>query len=236
MPDTHGSLKPVFDPLNRESYRRRCESVVPSIYLTFISIIEGIALGLLVQQLFVQPTAPSSMVDLPTQFLERAPYALSNFLSIIIVTYEYIALTLVHRYSYRLRDTVIIFTLGFCQIAPSFFLDHPNSWWTANVFFCGAGVIAYVNEANRNRKEAFEAEGIYPMTRSKLRFDLLVSISATLWCSFAVFAFSVARWEWLNGRAPKLLMLIPMVAVQVGILFWERSYITNIHKKLGLEW
>lgn len=41
----------LFAPLNHESYQRRCESIVPSIYLTLISIIEGVALGLLAQQL-----------------------------------------------------------------------------------------------------------------------------------------------------------------------------------------
>ena len=70
-------LEAVFEPLDKESYRRRCENVVPSIYLTFISIIEGIALGLLAQQLFSLPTDGSDRI---VQFWARAPYALSTFM------------------------------------------------------------------------------------------------------------------------------------------------------------
>ena len=157
----------------------------------------------------------------------RAPYAMSSLLSIIVVTYEFIVLTLVHRYSYRLRDTTILFILGFCQIVPSFFLDEPAFWWTANISFCFAGALAFANELARNKKEAFVVDGIHSMAISKLKFDVGVSLLATGWsCAVAVW---LSKWF---GIA----LLVPMVPVKLGILVWERNYITRTHEKLGLEW
>ena len=168
----------VFTPLDRNEYKTRCESLIPTIYLTFISIIEGVALGLLAQQFFTFSSDSKSHIE---DLYVRAPYALSTFLSMVIVTYEYIVLTLVERYSYQLLDTIILFGLGLFQIGPSFFLSDPLWWWATNAVFCAAGVIAFINELYRSKEYAFAEKGIYHMTKRKLQFDVCVSVMAAVW-------------------------------------------------------
>jgi hypothetical protein len=248
------SLEQIFRPLNKKTYKERCENIVPSIYLTFISIIEGVALGLLAQQLFTFPIGESDRLG---ELMARAPYALSTLLSMIIVTYEYIVLTLVHRYSYRLRDTIILFGLGLFQIGPIFFLSEPTWWWATNIFFCGAGAVAFKNESSRNTEPAFDTRDIYSMTMKKLRFDAWISLIATFWCGFAAGALFIGShmneqndtlgWLLVSEPVQQFLafrdrhpspwfLLAPMLLVQSGILLYESMHIRRIHKKLGLVW
>lgn len=171
--------------------------------------------------------------------MDRAPYAFITFVSMIIVTYEYIVLTLVHRYSYHLRDTVILFGLGFAQIVPVFFLHEPPWWWVGNILFCSAGVVAFTNESIRNKDASFGFPGIYPMTKAKLRFDIGLSILATIWCCSAagvLFKVPTVLFQGSTISIDPLWFLLPMLVVQATILLRERKYIRNIHAKLGFSW
>lgn len=127
---------------------------------------------------------------------------------------------------------VILFGLGFAQIVPIFFLHEPPWWWVGNILFCGAGTAAFINESNRNKETAFGVPGIYPVTQAKLRFDRGGSVLATLWCSIA----AGVLFTFPNPSFSPLLLLIPMLVVQIGILYRERKYIRLIHAKLGFVW
>jgi hypothetical protein len=243
----------IFEPLSAMLYRQRFESIIPSIYLTFVSIIEGVALGLLAQQMFTfSPNNGNHFGAL----VGRAPYALSTLLSMVIVTYEYIVLTLIHRYSYQLLDVVILFMLGLSQIGPIFFLNDPIGWWAGNICFCGVGAVAFVNESYRNKPAAFGVSEIYRMIVVKLRFDIFVALLATVWSGFGVFLLlgnnrgepnTILRTilvsrpmqaivDFTSGWRSPWMLLLPMIVIQLGILIYEDMHLRRIQKKLGLVW
>ena len=94
------------------------------------------------------------------------------------------------------------------------------------------------------------------MTKAKLRFDVGVSILATVWCCIAAVVVlgrktqqsagildGLIRCEpiqWVVAFAGQYvsrgMLLAPMFLVQFGILYYEDMHMRRIHGKFGFDW
>jgi len=111
-------IKETLEPLTRDVLVRRSLATFPDGYLNHISIIQGVALGLLIQQAFVAITS-DKYSEYRIGILGEATLL---FLCVVIVSYEYIWFLTIMRWTPRFSDTLIPLALGVTEIIPIFLL------------------------------------------------------------------------------------------------------------------
>lgn len=170
------------------------ESFAPS-YLTLISIIEGVLLALLFEQLAdrhgaLQLGDPGVLV------------LFNNFLLIVLVWNEYRMGSSMFRWVPYLLDAIIPFALGSLQAALVLASAHRLSWlgWLATFYL--AAVIAYENMYRRAGEEqcnAFSLEHNRGFRRMNVTACLIAS--AAIWTLFLLHRLrgSVPGWGTLTA-------------------------------------
>ena len=145
-------------------------------YLTLISIIQSLVLGLLLTGVFKQLSMDLSHLPGWGYFLR----ALASFLLAILVWHEYAIGAATDQWAPGFLDSLIPFFFGVVQFAmiefasPTYKIDVLNlsneQGWLLFVFlFCCVGALAYWNQdANRKRENSG-----YEMPRQKLKFEYL---------------------------------------------------------------
>jgi hypothetical protein len=121
------------------------ESFAPS-YLTLVSIIEGVLLGLTIEliatgYIALNPADPAILL------------VLNNVLLIVLVWNEYRMGASMFRWVPSLPDAMIPFMIGGSQAALLLTLHRPLSWLTWLAGFYAAAMIAYCNMYYRARQE-----------------------------------------------------------------------------------
>jgi hypothetical protein len=126
------------------------ESFAPS-YLTLVSIIEGVFLGLTIElvatgHIVLNPADPAILL------------VLNNVLLIALVWNEYRMGSSMYRWVPHLPDAMIPFMIGVFQAALLLTLHRPLNWLTWLAGFYAAAMIAYCNmyyRAGREERNAF---------------------------------------------------------------------------------
>lgn len=165
------------------------DSFAPS-YLTLISIIEGVLLGLLFElvaegRIVFRPGEPTTLL------------VLNDVLLIMLVWNEYRMGSCMFRWVPSLADAVIPFTVGGIQAALILSTHRPLAWlaWLA-AFYLG-GMVAY---ENMYRSSAAEERNAFVLARNRrfrrLNPRLSVALSAALWALFALHAVRESRPGW----------------------------------------
>ena len=127
--------KTIYDPTNTRVFRKRMEDSFPSIYLNGISIIQGVALGLLCEQIFKDITPENQNIFFATwNHPIKNFYALMSLCCIICVLYEYNWFVGTYRWSQKLIDTLIPVFLGFFEIAAILNINTHYNWWLYTFF------------------------------------------------------------------------------------------------------
>ncbi|MBI5796554.1 MAG: hypothetical protein HZA47_09630 [Planctomycetes bacterium] len=164
----------IYDLLDRQEFKSRMVNSFPAVYLTIISIIQGVALGILAQNTFeyIQKFKVLNVKDIITLL----PYVTLSFFNIVIVFFEYSWFIGVFRWSPKFSDTFIPFFLGIMEISPLYFLDKPKFWWFLNAGYVLAGAIAYINTFASCKTDMFEIKEIYKFTKRRSLENVIVTI------------------------------------------------------------
>ena len=111
--------------LNREVLIRRSLEVSPNGFITIISIIQGVALALLAQNTFAQP---SVLV---------IAQSVTLILVFVAVFYFYLTMSVMLRWAPSFLDSFLPFAIAGLEIPPAFFLGRPVAWsvWLAALWF-----------------------------------------------------------------------------------------------------
>lgn len=131
-------LKPIVKLLDKCEFQNRVDKSFSDVYLTFLSIIQGVALGILAMEIFGDKDI---IGNVNFAFVSRS---FISFLIIVVVAYEYTLMVGVFRWSPTIVDALIPFVLGLCEIIPMFHLkDLP--WWShcTGVFFSVGAVTLF---------------------------------------------------------------------------------------------
>lgn len=105
----------------------------PAIYLTTISIIQGVAFAILIYNTF------GYVNSLGGNCVRFLPYTFMSFIAIILVTFENMRTIDFFKWPFNLRDVIIPFVVGFSEITPMFYLNVPKNYWIwSAIFLCSA--------------------------------------------------------------------------------------------------
>ncbi|RLB35480.1 MAG: hypothetical protein DRH12_16665 [Deltaproteobacteria bacterium] len=218
-------MEPIFKPLYKEEFRRRIGDSFPAVYLTLISIIQGVALGILASNTFSYIKDPH-LAESWTRFL---PYSVMSFISIIVVSYEYTWFIGIFRWSPEIWDTIIPFALGASEVGPMFYLTDPQSWWLLTSVFCyvGAGALFYTLW---NCKQSIFGtnEAAYRRTKNTLKWDILIVLVAALNCTLAWILLSREIWYL------EILFFVFSIGCAVVIICIGEKFTNGLHRDFGL--
>lgn len=179
------------------------ESFAPS-YLTLISIIEGVLLGLMFE--LVAEGHLRLQLDDPAVLL-----VFNNIIMIVLVWNEYRMGSSMFRWVPSLLDAVIPFMVGGLQAALILTISYPRAWLASLGTFYLAAVIAYRNMYRRSAEEernAFVLERNRGFERLNLASSLL--LGTLLWTLFA--------YQQAAGSTPGWVTLSSVTLMNVAFL------------------
>ena len=175
---------------SQESFKTRLDKTWESIYLTLISIVQGVVFSYFLYQLVIYSKDFA---------LYNWLFSLITFIVIVLVWHEYVTGTVAFRWSPGILDSVIPFLMGVFQIYAIEYIYIPEEkgeWFFSMYLFLMMGAIAYINmyykasKSNRNDK-VFKALG-----KGLIR----MSYAAPLFLSFLfyIFSFRILRYDYSN--------------------------------------
>jgi hypothetical protein len=223
----------TYDLLDRRELKRRMGESFPNVHLTVISIIQGVALGILAQNIFVY----ISNIGKPGfgTIVGLIPYAFLSFLIIVIVSFEYNWFVGVYRWSPKFLDTFIPFLLGIGEIAPLYSLSNPKAWWLLNAFLTFAGTIAFMNTFINTKIDMFKSEELYRRTKREFTVSILLTAGSAL--SLPVIALNY-------NRSPKIyfwhlwevIAFIIFFIMMVLLIAKDQRFIRHLHHRHELKY
>ncbi len=228
-PDKKESLEPVFDKLDKQRFKRRSGDSFPSVYLTTISIIQGVALGILATQTYGCYKTPSD------ELIKYIPYSIVCFLNIICVSFEYTWFVGLFKWPPKLMDTVIPFCLGALQITPMFFLGTPEIWWPATMFFYFGAIIGFSNTIWNCKSTLFSDEyhRAYKRVVNALRKNILWVSLATVNCLVATFFCNQFEQTEGNTFLGEYIFVLVLLFIGISMLLRDEKYMTKLHEDFG---
>jgi hypothetical protein len=119
----------AIQALSREVLIRRSLDISPSGFITIISIIQGVALGLLAQNTFPKPTVLGGI------------QSVTLLLVFVSVFYYYLTMSVLLRWAPSFLDCFLPFVIASLEIPPAFFLGNSVAWnaWLAGFWFLTMG-------------------------------------------------------------------------------------------------
>ena len=222
----------IFDPLTPDEFKKRINENFPSAYLTLISIIQGVSLGILANNTFTYIKDPC-LAEPWESFL---PYSIMCFFLIIIVTYEYVWFIGVFHWSPKIWDTFIPFFLGISEIVPMFYLTSPKIWWLCTAGFSVCGAFGFYNSL-RNCKEPMFCgnKKMYNRVRKTLKQDVILALAAAIICLFAVFSAS-KYMKVIHWYLPDILFLVSLTCIAIVLICKEEKFMRDLHEDLGFTY
>jgi cell shape-determining protein MreD len=208
-------------------------NIFPQVYFTIMSVIQGVAMGVLSYTLF------SIFAEHRTIAIGTAARAGMSFGGMIIVTFEYSYYVALARRPPFIRDISAPFVLGITQLAPLFVIDEPLQWWIVTGLFATFGTGAYVNSLIGIRyerklalnKEFYDVIDVGQFLSATLVHCVLTSTIALL-CMWHAYLIYTNVGDITNEVAATVLL----IALMNGI--WATSkyfYLNPLYQRLGVS-
>lgn len=236
---TPNRLIDVYQPLSASELCNRMADNFPATYLTMISIIQGVAIGVFAQNTFGAGMAVSD-------FLLLSPYFLASFLLIALVFWEYVWFTGIYRWSVKVSDTFAPLVLGVLEIGSFYYFRNIPVWWLMNGLICLAGTLAFANTYRHVTREMFDegkhGDTVHSRTMRDIRRSMYITASALIVC-----ASGAALSFWGTSGFPELQILAnpdrllgAVYTVYLGLIlalfFKDRNFVQSIHREYGLRY
>lgn len=202
-------LQETLEPLTREVLVRRSLATFPDGYLNHISIIQGVALGLLIQQAFGALTS-DKYADYRVGTLGEAVLL---FLSVVIVSYEYIWFLTIMRWTPRFSDTLIPLLLGITEIIPIFLLTSFRWWLGFMAVFEAMGAVAFKHSLSNLTRGLFPNDDqTYALVRRLLRHLVGLCLLIALVSGLGLLVNQPPPW-FVNSLPWGLTAVVPVLVV-----------------------
>ncbi len=225
----------VYDFLDKSEFKQRMGQSFPAVYLTVISIIQGVALGLLAQKT-LDYVSNSKTTD--AQAWALAPYATLSFCTIVIVSFEYNWFVGVYRWSPKFLDTSIPFLLGIAEISPLFFLTSPVWWWRLNAFLVGVGIFGYVNTLTNCKPDMFPKR-LYTITRR----GIFISIAMLSLLAPILLGVSLIYEPYISNSTKimywpiyEIIAFVAYISMMTLLMFREHKFLCDLHEFFELRY
>jgi hypothetical protein len=238
-------LRPSTPALTSPELRKRTTDVFETINFTLVSIIQGVALALLLENMVSALRQESGIVSV----LVISSSAVFSFISIGVVFYEYSWLSIVLRWTPTPADTFIPLILGSTEILPVFFLDQPQWYWSLMLVFFAAAAAAYCYSRSKCVPDRFlvtqKANGsvaVDPVSATIMRASY--NFALRLMCAGAAVALCMALWTIIgenHQRESVSLALLHLVTVGIcvtiagALIRNTEAHLTQIYRRFEVQ-
>jgi hypothetical protein len=210
----------AIQPLTTEVLIRRSLEVSSSGFITVISIIQGVALGLLAQQAFEKRT------------MLVAFQSFTLLMVFVAVFYFYMTLSILLRWAPSFLDAFLPFAIGGLEIPPAFFLGDAAPWtaWLATFWlFTSIGVLITIKWAPASH---FGGDPIAHGMMHRLLWELQIvtAIGGVLSGVVAVVTTSVP-----HGAVPAAIGVCVSLATVGGVVAAIEKNAARIHRYYGVN-
>lgn len=213
----HTLRQVTVKPLDANVLSERTGEVFGSLYLTLISIVQGVAFAFLVYKVS------------ENEGISPNAYQIATSLIIVLVTLEYLTVTTFFRWPLSLLDIMIPFALGVGQVFPLAHSANPEHWWTGIAFLATCGIIGYVHSVFRAGREKFDG----PQARSAHRLTRWVLISSAAICAALVpLALYFSRIVSPTSQAASLYFFIVLLVLMIAKEQWWCWRMYRVHNLL----
>jgi hypothetical protein len=168
----HGFSSPAaLEQLSGAVMRKRVIEIFPVVYLTLMAIIQGAAFGILFLTVAMHFPKPAWSLHAATVYTE----SFATCLAILIVTHEYLLLTVVVRWVPTVFDTLIPYLLGSAEIWLALATGRATSWWAALSALCVVAILAFWHTRARATEEEFGgAQDLYVHNRREITRQIYI--------------------------------------------------------------
>lgn len=215
------SQEDKLGPITAERIKERIQSQFPSVYLTLLSIIQGVALGLFAAKIWENYTLIFERCDFMTIWA-----TLITFLLLIHVWHEYVIASISMLWIPKLLDALLPFGLGLGEfiliqaLAPL----SVSRWFWGAVILSSFGICAYFNTAFRMEKRSTSSEKAKNLIIREARVGAGMSLITLVICLLKLTIFP---------QTPEWVFLLILTAL-FGALFMLKGY--WFWKKQLREW
>ncbi|MEU8128934.1 hypothetical protein AB0B68_17095 [Micromonospora sp. NPDC049049] len=210
---TAGKRKRILQPLDQQILRKRSIEIFPQGYLMNISIIQGVALSVLVVE-----TVNTLRRDTdPLPLLPTLAQSSLTLACLIIVSYEYLWFSTVMRWTPTFRDTAIPVVLGVGEIVPPLLLGNSRAWWIATGAFALLGAMAFINTVTRLEPGMFpRSESAYKAIRGLLLTLAAASVATAVLSGVIAYLIGRVSSEQVLSTTGALFILLTTALFVVG--------------------
>ncbi|WP_433308761.1 hypothetical protein ACQP0U_18715 [Micromonospora sp. CA-269861] len=210
---TSAKSKRILQPLDQQILRLRSIEIFPQGYLMNISIIQGVALSVLV----VETVNTLRRDNDPLPMVPTLAQSSLTLACLIIVSYEYLWFSTIMRWTPTFRDTAIPVVLGVGEIVPPLLLGNSRAWWIATGAFALLGAMAFVNTATRSDPDMFpQSEWAYKAIRGLLLTLAAASLATAVLSGVIAYLIGRVSSEQVLSTAGALLILLTTALFVVG--------------------
>jgi len=164
----------ALEPLSAAKLKGRVIDIFPIGYLTLMAIIQAAAFGLLLNAM--PPLLSRHLWSFHAWMALTQSFATG--LTVVIVTHEYLLLTVVVRWVPTILDTLIPYLLGFGEIWMALAIGHGTSWWMALSSLCAVAVFAFWHTRTRITEDAFgDGKLNYEQNRRSVTWQIALSVA-----------------------------------------------------------
>lgn len=174
----------LFEPITSELLRRRRLDLFSGGYLTFIAIIQGVGMVVLVERAMAVLTD-----DIHTGWLRVtvAGQVGSNFLALVIVTYLYLRFTAVLAWPLTFIDTLLPYVLGAAETTSAELIGYRSAWWASYAALTTMGLLAFMRTHLKSTTVPFDVPEYDSRTlsdhiRKLTLWQMAFSAALTIWC------------------------------------------------------
>lgn len=228
-------MKKIYRPLDQEEFQRRIAESFPTVYLTLISIIQGVALVILATESFKYINEPDPKLTEP--WYRFSVYSIISFVTLIVLSYQYTWFIGIFRWSPRFWDILIPFCLGLSEVSPMFYFTKPLFWWGLTGIFSFVGALALYNTKRSCKKPMFgDDANAFIKTINILNFNIRISIIAFFLClSFSILLYFEVIPQNINYHYPEVIFIILLSVCMASMFYVTEKFMKDIHKDFGLE-
>lgn len=158
--------------LTASTLSARSAELFPNAYSTLLSVVQGLALGLLAAKL---PMLTAAKGHAAASWWEAA----ATTVAVVLIYYTYVWFVLVARWAPTVFDTLIPFVLGGLEVAVAVTVGDPRAWliWTAALEVGGIGALTHT--LIRLHSRAFAVDVAFRRIQKllkRLSFGLLLGV------------------------------------------------------------
>lgn len=214
----------LYRRLDKSEVTQRAIDAFTGIYLMHVSIIQGLAFGVLaakgVELIEKQPL---------DSVLAHLPRALFSLGAVAIVSYQYAVFISVYRRSLTVFDFLLPLFLGLSELAPAYFLAQPLGWWLSTGLFLLMSALGFLNTWFTSPLRAFGAAIAHRRTSRVLLAFIAVCLAGILVCAFA----AIAAWRGSLTLRVDIGAVSALVVLATAMLIAGERYINQLRRDFG---